>query len=55
MTHKKIRNNFTFAFAIYFIEKLSIDELFDKIVKDEKLTEVPDFLNKLMKTSEKEV
>jgi hypothetical protein len=37
MAHKKIRNGFTFAFAIYFIEKLSVDELYDKIVNEEKM------------------
>ena len=25
VSHKKIRNNYTFAFAIYFIEKLNVD------------------------------
>jgi len=51
LIHKKIRNNVTFAFAIYFIEKLSVDELYDKIINEEKMEEVPNYISKLMKTS----
>ena len=32
--HKKIKNNYTFAFAIYFVEKLTVDELTQRVVNE---------------------
>ena len=37
MNSKKIKNNYVFAFAIYFIEKLTTEELFNRIVTHEKV------------------
>lgn len=37
MSHKKIKNNHAFAFAIYFVEKLTIDELYSKVLSEEKV------------------
>lgn len=53
--NKKMKNNYIFAFAIYFVEKLTIDELFLKIINEERVPETPDYLNQLMKTNENEV
>jgi len=53
VNHKKVRNSYTFAFAMYFIEKMAVDELYQKVISEEKVPEVPDYLQKLMKTAEK--
>jgi hypothetical protein len=34
ISHRKIKNNFTFAFAIYFVERLTVDELYQKVVSE---------------------
>ena len=44
-----------FAFAIYFVEKLNVDELYERIVEEEKVAEIPNYIQRLMNTSEKEI
>lgn len=46
---KRIRNEFTFALGIYLVEKLNVDELYAKIMSEEKI-EDKNFLRNLMKT-----
>lgn len=49
-TTKRIRNEFTFALGIYLVEKLNTDELYAKVMSEEKY-EDKNFLRNLMKTT----
>lgn len=48
---KRIRNDYTFALGVYLVEKLNADELYAKIMSEEKV-EDPNFLKNLMRTKE---
>ena len=47
---KRIRNDYTFALGIYLVEKLNVEELFNKVLSEERI-EDKNFMKNLMKTN----